>query len=62
MYFSSGTLGQAPKRGLYKIQIGADGKPMGSPVKIEDTIAADDFAVANDGSVYIPAGTTLYKA
>jgi sugar lactone lactonase YvrE len=61
VYFSDGTLGQAPKRGVYKLQIGPDGKPMGSPVKIEDTVAVDDFAVGADGAVYFPAGTSLYK-
>jgi hypothetical protein len=62
VYFSSGTQGTAPKRGLYRIQVAADGKPMGNPVKIEDSVAVDDFDVAADGSVYFPGGTTLYKA
>jgi hypothetical protein len=50
------------KKGLWKVQIGADGKPMGNPVKIEDAVNADDFDVAANGEVYFPAGTILYRA
>jgi hypothetical protein len=61
VYVSVGTQGMHPKRGVYRIQIGPDGKPMGGAVKIEDSIAVDDFDVAANGDVYFPAGTILYK-
>jgi hypothetical protein len=62
VYFSFGTMaGATGKKGVYRIQVGADGKPMGNPVKIEETIAVDDFDVAANGDVYFPAGTVLYK-
>jgi hypothetical protein len=48
--------------GIYKIQIGADGKPSGQPVTIEEGLRPDDFGVAPNGDVYFPVGTTLYKA
>jgi hypothetical protein len=57
VYFSAPT-----KKGLWKIQIAADGKPSGQPVQIESTVNADDFDVAANGDVYFPAGTVLYKA
>jgi hypothetical protein len=51
----------AAKMGIYKVQIGADGKAQGAPVKLEEGVRPDDFDVTNDGTVYFPGGTTLYK-
>jgi len=47
--------------GIYRIAIGADGKPMGTPQTIQEGLATDDFGVAPDGSVILPSGTTIYK-
>jgi hypothetical protein len=49
------------KKGLWKIQIGADGKPSGQAIKLEDSVNADDFDVAANGDIYFPAGTILYR-
>ena len=51
-----------PTSGIYKIQVGADGKPSGAAVTVEEGLRADDFDVAANGDVYFPVGTTLYKA
>jgi hypothetical protein len=51
-----------PTSGIYKIQVGADGKPSGKPVKVEEGLRPDDLDVAANGDVYFPVGTTLYKA
>jgi hypothetical protein len=47
--------------GIYRIAVGADGKPSGSPQTIQEGLATDDFGVAPDGSVILPSGTTIYK-
>lgn len=47
--------------GVYRIQVGADGKPSGAPQTIQEGLATDDFDVAPDGSVILPSGTTLFK-
>jgi hypothetical protein len=47
--------------GIYRIQIGADGKPTGTPKTIQEGLATDDFGVAADGSVILPSGRTIYK-
>src|SRR6185295_15072385 len=46
---------------LYRIQVGADGKPMGMPAQLVEGLAIDDFDVGPDGSAYFASGTTLYK-
>jgi sugar lactone lactonase YvrE len=56
VYFSSG-----PLNGMFKIQVGPDGKPMGSAVAVETGIRPDNGDVTADGSFYVPSGTTLYK-
>ena len=40
--------------GIYRIQVGPDGKPMGTPQTIQEGLATDDFDVAPDGSVILP--------
>lgn len=52
----------ASQNGIYKIQMGPDGKAQGAPQIVEQGIRADDFDVGNDGSVYFPAGTILFRA
>jgi len=47
--------------GIYRVQVGADGKPTGTPQTIQEGLATDDFDVTPDGSVILPSGTTLYK-
>ncbi len=47
--------------GLYRIQVGADGKPMGAPAMMMEGLALDDFDVGPDGAAYFTSGTTLYK-
>jgi len=43
--------------GIYRIQVGPDGKPMGTPQTIQEGLATDDFDVALDGSVILPSAT-----
>ena len=62
VYFKANKPGSNPAvPGIYRIQVGPDGKPMGTPQTIQEGLATDDFAVAPDGSVILPSGTTLYK-
>ena len=49
------------KKGLWKIKLGADGKPSGDPVNVEDSVNVDDFDVAKDGSIYFTTGAILYR-
>jgi len=56
VYFAS-----PAKMGIYRIQIGSDGGPQGTPVTVEEGVRPDDFDVAADGSVYFPSGPVLYK-
>ncbi|MFO1184450.1 MAG: hypothetical protein U1E56_06660 [Bauldia sp.] len=56
VYYSS-----FPRNGVFKLQLGADGKPQGGPVKVEEGIRVDDFDVASDGSLYFTTGPVLYR-
>jgi hypothetical protein len=49
--------------GLYRIQVGPNGQPMGTPQELFAVmgVGIDDFDVGPDGSAYFPSGTTLYK-
>lgn len=49
------------KNGLFKVKIGADGKPEGGAVPMELGLRIDDFDVAEDGSAYFPNGGVLFK-
>ncbi len=46
---------------IYKVKIGADGKPQGGPVLVGRTGGTDDFDVARDGTVYATHGTDIIK-
>jgi hypothetical protein len=62
VYFRGLKPGSSPAViGLYRIQVGADGKPSGAPATLTEGIPIDDFDVAADGSVYLPSGTTLFR-
>ena len=46
---------------IYRVQIGADGRPRGSLTVFAQGLRLDDFDVAKDGTMYAPSGNTLYK-
>jgi hypothetical protein len=62
VYFKANKPGSNPAvPALYRIQVGPDGKPMGTPAMLVEGLAIDDFDVGPDGSAYFASGTTLYK-
>jgi hypothetical protein len=64
VYFRGVKPGSNPAiAGLYRIQVGANGQPMGTPQELFAVmgVGIDDFDVGPDGSAYFPSGTTLYK-
>ena len=48
------------RNGLMRVQI-ENGRPKGMPMVMAKEARADDFAVAQDGSVYFPSGTSIMK-
>jgi hypothetical protein len=46
---------------VYRVQIGPDKKPMGGAMVFATAGQTDDFAVAPDGTLYIPSGKTMLK-
>jgi len=50
----------AGQDGTFRVRVGANGKPAGVPEKVFDK-AGDDFAVAPDGTVYLPNGDKIYR-
>ena len=56
LYFSGPVM-----NGIFKIRIGPDGEAQGAYQPVELGLRVDDFDVANDGSVYFPAGGIFYK-
>lgn len=50
-----------PRNGVFKVQLGADGKPQGGLVKVEEGVRVDDFDVAADGTLYFTTGPVLYR-
>jgi hypothetical protein len=64
VYFRGLKPGSSPAiAGLYRIQVGPNGQPMGTPQELFAVmgVGIDDFDVGPDGSAYFPSGTTLYK-
>jgi len=46
---------------LYRVQIDSKGKPKGGLMLFEQGVRIDDFAIAPDGTIYIPSGTKIMK-
>jgi sugar lactone lactonase YvrE len=46
---------------VYRVRMGADGRPDGSLTRIGEGVRPDDFDVAADGSVYLSSGTAVYR-
>jgi hypothetical protein len=44
-----------------KMEIPAKGKPKGGLMLFEQGVRTDDFAIAPDGTIYIPSGTKIMK-
>ncbi len=49
------------KSGLFKVKIGANGRPEGGAIPMELGLRVDDFDVADDGSAYFANGSILFK-
>ena len=47
---------------MYRVQIGSDGKPKGGLTVVAQGIRTDDFAVANDGTIYLTSMTKISPA
>ena len=49
------------RNAIYRVQMGADGRPTGPLVKFAEGFRPDDFDVAQDGSLYASSGMIMYK-
>ncbi len=53
-------VGNSSARTIYRVQMDSKGQPKGELTEFAKA-AADDFAIAPDGTMYIPTGTTMMK-
>jgi hypothetical protein len=46
---------------IYRVQVGADRRPKGGLMLLEQGVSTDDFGIAPDGTIYAPSGKTMMK-